>query len=134
MNFGFIVVLTFLMLGAISTQPNITESKKSNPAYTLNRSPLANRFSLIGTTNAEEILKMKKTIEALRKWEKENSEREASIYRKYLANRIKGSMARDFLTLRYWREMCGSCSFIFCLLKIDKTCVLISTASKLFVN
>ncbi len=106
MNFGFIVVLTFLMLEAISTQPNITESKKSNPAYTLNRSPLANRFSLIGTTNAEEILNMKKAIEALRKWEKENSERlererEASIYRKYLANRIKGSMARDFLTLRY---------------------------------
>jgi hypothetical protein len=106
MNFLFIFVLTFLPFEAICAYINKTESIKTSPSYTLNRSPLAHRFNLIGTANADEILKMKNTIEALRKWEQGNRvrferEREAAIYRKYLASRIKSSMVRDFLTLRY---------------------------------
>ena len=76
--------------------------------------PLENRFSL-SVLNKDSIsngafLKLlhtnkKHILGLLKQWEKEKrekiqQEREEAIYRQYLANRIKGSMARDFLTLR----------------------------------
>ena len=79
------------------------------------RHPLENRFSLSGL-NRDSIsngtfLKLlhkneKHILGLLLQWAKEKreeiqKEREEAIYRQYLASRIKGSMARDFLTLRY---------------------------------
>lgn len=75
-------------------------SQETNLRYLLFESPLRNRFNLSGGKREEE------TIALIKQWrnemkEKIENERREKIYRHYLANRVQGSILKDFITLRY---------------------------------
>jgi hypothetical protein len=120
MNFLFNCVFSLLTRGTVLYSflvifNNTNCLVQSSLYYMPARHPLENRFSLSGLnrdgiSNGAFIKLLHKNEKhlfgLLNQWEKEKrekiqKEREEAIYRQYLANRIKGSMARDFLTLRY---------------------------------
>jgi len=85
---------------AISKKPdrkveNFLEIKKNtNMAY------ISGFYNQIGFLRRELMRELDKRVEPENKQRLEQ-ERENDIYRKYLASRVKSSLANDFLTMRY---------------------------------